>query len=66
MYKFWSGTSEGSNHVRVMGINGRIILTLKRPPRVKYDPSLRFFFDNFFDVSYSDTNLRDFVTTSVL
>jgi len=40
-------------------------LTLKRPPGVKFDPSLRFF-DNFFGESYSDTNLRDFVTTSVL
>ena len=36
------------------------LLTLKRPPGVKFDPSLRFFFDNVFDVSYNDTNLRDF------
>ena len=43
-----------------------ITLTLKRPPGVKFDPSLRFFFDNFFGVSYNETNLRDFVTTSLL
>ena len=44
------------------------LLTFKRPPGVKFDPSLRFFFDNFFyvRVSYNDTNLRDFVTTSFL
>jgi len=42
-------------------------LTLRRPPGVKYDPSLRFFFPiTFFGVSYNDTNLRDFVTTGVL
>jgi len=29
-------------------------------------PLFFFFFDNFFGVSYNDTNLRDFVTTSVL
>jgi len=42
------------------------MLTLKGPPGVKYDSSLRFFFDTFFDVSYNDTNLRDFVTTDIL
>jgi hypothetical protein len=37
-------------------------LTLKRPPGVKFGPSLRFFSDNFFVAFYNDTNLRDFVT----
>jgi len=41
-------------------------LTLKRPPGVRYDPSLRFLFNKFFGVSYNDINLRDFVTTGVL
>jgi len=41
-------------------------LTLKRPPGVKFDPSFRFFFVNFFYVSFSDTILCDFVMTSVL
>ena len=46
--------------------NTYITLTLKRPPGVKFDPSLCFFSDNFFGVSYNDTNRGDFVTTSVL
>jgi hypothetical protein len=41
-------------------------LTLNRPPGVKFDPSLRFFSDYFFGVSYNYTKFRDFVTTSFL
>jgi len=29
-------------------------------------PQPSFFSDTFFDISYNDTNLRDFVTTGVL
>jgi len=43
-----------------------LCLTLKQPPGVKFDPSLRFFAITFFGVSYNDTKLCDFVTTSVL
>ena len=37
-------------------------LTLKRPPGVKFDPSLSFFLVTCY-VSFSDTKLRVFVTS---
>jgi len=45
-----------------------IITTLKlqTATRGQIWPQCFFFFDNFFGVSDSDTNFRDFVTTSVL